>query len=85
MEVKIDEIVKDEFGGTHVEATSGKTSATVSIFRGEMSHMGVQVICKNASHKCWRGFGKFFSDVNEALSNYKSSEMKAIINAAASA
>lgn len=84
MEAQITEVIKDEHG-VYVDAAAGKISATVAIFKGEMSNLGVQVTCKNASHRVWRGAGKFFSSINEALENYKSPEMKAIINAAASA
>lgn len=42
----------------------------------------LQVICKNAAHSVFRGVGKFFSDFEEAENNYKSSEMKGILQAA---
>jgi DNA-binding protein H-NS len=41
-----------------------------------------EVLCKNASHKVWKGSGKFFDTVADALNNYKSPEMKSIIRAA---
>jgi DNA-binding protein H-NS len=81
MEAQITEVVKDEYS-VFVSATAGKISASVSIYKGEMASLGVQIICKNASHRVWRGAGKLFSSVSEALQNYKSPEMKAIINAA---
>lgn len=59
------------------EATCGKVSAYV--FTGKSS---VTVCCKNASHKCWKGLGKTFPNFEEAIANYKSQEMKAIIQAA---
>lgn len=39
----------------------------------------LQIICMNASHKAFRGHGKFFNTFDDALKNYKSSEMKAMI------
>ena len=81
MEAKITEIINDEHG-VYIDATAGKISACVCIYKGEMSNLGVQVICKNASHKVWRGSGKFFSSIKEALENYKSQEIKEIINVA---
>lgn len=64
--------------GTYVQATCGNVSALVCI----QSH-GVQVICQNAAHKVWRGMGRRFESVELALANYKSGEMRAIIQAAA--
>lgn len=61
----------------YVEATCGTTSALIAI-RAER----IQVICQNASHKVWRGAGKHFNSVAEAVANYKSPAMKAIIAAA---
>jgi len=63
--------------GLYVQATCGKTSAFVCIYE-----YGVNVICQNASHKVWKKSGKMFSSVDAALQNYKSQEMKAIIQAA---
>ena len=45
----------------------------------------VQVCCQNAAHRVWRGAGKFFQSIAEALEAYKSPEMKAMIHAAESA
>lgn len=63
--------------GFYFTATCNKVSAMVSIHG-----YGVQVICQNAAHKAWRGAGKFFQTSAEALANYRSGEMKAIIQAA---
>jgi hypothetical protein len=46
---------------THVQATCGNVSGVVSV----MSY-GLQVVCQNAAHKCWRG-GKFFPTLEKAL------------------
>lgn len=60
--------------GIYASASCGKTSATVVINDWE-----IRVICHNAAHKVWRGAGRAFATVTEALSAYKTPEMKAII------
>ena len=42
-------------------------------------HGDVNVLNENASHRAYRGMGKTFHNIVEALNNYKSSEMKAIL------
>lgn len=42
----------------------------------------VTVCCNNAAHKCWRGAGKSFRCLEDALRAYKSGEMRAMIAAA---
>ena len=64
-------------GAIYVTATSGKVSAMVAV-----DQWGVRVICQNASHRCWRGAGRFFQDIASAVAGYKTAEMKAIILAA---
>lgn len=63
--------------GLYFSASSGSTSALVCIHEH-----GVRVICKNASHQVWRGAGRFFPNVADALNGYKSANMRAIITAA---
>jgi hypothetical protein len=63
-------------GYLYAQAECGKTSAFISINEWEF-----RVICKNASHRVWRGSGKGFSNFSEALKNYKKPAMKAIIQA----
>jgi hypothetical protein len=63
--------------GFYFEGVCGKVTASVGITKH-----GLQVLCKNASHRAWRGGGKHFHTVQDALANYRSSEMKAIIRAA---
>lgn len=63
--------------GLYVNATCGKVSALVAI-----NHFEIRVIVQNASHKVWRGQGKGFRTAAEAVANYKSAELKAIISAA---
>lgn len=77
MDVQIINSTRSAGGSRHIELACGKVSAIVSV----MSY-GVQVVCQNASHRCWRGGGKFFHTAEAAIANYKSGEMKAIIQAA---
>ena len=63
--------------GYYFTATANKVSALVCIY----SH-GFQIICKNASHRVWRGSGRHFHTLNDALDHYRSPEMRAIINEA---
>jgi hypothetical protein len=81
MDILITESIKAEHG-TYVTATCGKTSAFVCIHRGGLD--GIRVCCKNASHRVFRGAGKFFANLEDAINGYRSPEMKAIIQAAAS-
>jgi len=63
----------------YVEASCGKVSALVAFY----SH-GVRVCQHNASNRVWKGFGKLYSSIDEALNSYKSDAMRTIIFAAAS-
>jgi hypothetical protein len=78
MEVQVTETRKDR-NGVYVYASCKQTSASVAIHA-----WGVQVCCHNAAHKVWRGSGKHFSTLDHALAGYRSAEMRAIIQAAAS-
>lgn len=62
--------------GIYAMATCGKVSACVCI-----NDWQVRVICVNAAHKCWRGSGRGFATVAQAIEAYKKPEMKAIIAA----
>jgi len=77
MNIQITQTIKAPTG-FYFSATCEKVSATVAIHS-----YGVQVVCQNAAHKVWRGSGKFFPTIAAAIDNYKSGEMKAIIQAAA--
>ena len=61
----------------YVSAICGKTSAIVVINDWE-----VRVIIQNAMHKAYKGHGKAFRTVAEAIANYKKDDVKAIIQAA---
>ena len=62
--------------GIYAQAVCGKTSAEVWV-----EPDSVRVICRNASHRVWRGFGRLFPSMPEALDGYKKPEMKAILRA----
>jgi hypothetical protein len=77
MQVQITETLNGKHA-VYVEAVCGKVTGRVSVY-----HDGrAQVICKNAAHECWRGMGRQFRTITEALAGYRSGEMKAIIQAA---
>lgn len=76
METKIIKTIKAE-NYTIIEAACGKVSAFVVFDK-----YGVQVCCQNASNRTWKGLGRRFATVDEALGGYKSAAMKAIISAA---
>jgi len=63
----------------YVSAECGKTSAEVVICK----HNGrINVCCNNAAHKVWKGMGKWFASVEEAMQNYRSPQMRLIIGQA---
>jgi ribosomal protein L31 len=43
----------------------------------------VQVVIKNASHNAYKGMGKFFNNMNEAIENYKNKKIIAALQFAA--
>lgn len=58
--------------------TNGKKEAFVSF-----SDSGrVNVLCRNAANKAWRGMGRFFDSAQDALDGYKSGAMKSMIEEA---
>lgn len=62
-------------GDHYIEAICGKTTAVV----GKSSFGYIFVLCCNASHRAYRGAGRTFNTIEEAVSAYKSPEMKSII------
>jgi len=69
---------KQSATGSYFEAVCGKTSAYV--WYGKFSGT-INVCCKNASNRVWKGTGRTFWSIDDALAAYKSPEMKAIIQA----
>jgi len=78
MNIQIKEVSKTEYA-TYIELSTEKKAAFVGIDNDGT----VQVICKNAAHAAFRGQGRFFSNIGEAVAAYKSSAMKAMIQTAA--
>jgi hypothetical protein len=66
--------------GFYFTATANKTSMFVAVHEH-----GLNVTTLNASHKAWRGSGRIFSNVADAINGYKRAESKAIIKAACEA
>ena len=58
----------------------GTVKVTVGFVTGPRVYVAVCVL--NASHRVWRGLGREFSSIADALGAYKSSEVKSIIEAA---
>lgn len=58
------------------EMTAGKKSAFVMI---NIKTNEVNVICKNAAHKAWKGCGRWFDSIQDAVDGYKSTAMKEMI------
>jgi hypothetical protein len=79
MNVLITETRRSKFATT-IEGTCGKVSGVVSVYAD--GHL--QVLCLNAAHRAWRGGGRYIASLSDALETYKSPEMRAIIQAAAS-
>lgn len=59
--------------------TCEKTSAYVAVYKDSGR---VNVCCLNAANRTWRGCGKFFENMTEAMGAYKSGAMKAILETA---
>jgi len=78
MIVQITEMSRSKYNSFYFSATCGKKSALVVIDEDG----GVDVVVQNASHKTWGGMGKRFQNKQAAVENYKSSELKEIIQTA---
>jgi len=61
-----------------VELFCEKKSAYISLDNRGV----VNVLCKNAANRAWRGMGRFFDSWEQALAAYKSAAMKAMIELA---
>ena len=77
MDILVEEKVESEYG-TYITASTGKKSAFITVSKDG----SLQVCCKNASHRAWNGFGRYFENVEDALNGYKSGAMKALIQMA---
>jgi hypothetical protein len=65
--------------GVSVDVRHGKTRAVVTVF----DDGDIWVTGENASHRAWKGSGKCFADVEQALNHYRSDATRAVISAAA--
>jgi ribosomal protein L31 len=65
---------------TFVTGECGKHSAMVTV---APNYINVRVC--NAAHRAWKGMGKTFATVEQALANYRTAEIRAIIEAARTA
>ena len=72
---------KTEMSGTkYFTLSTDKKEAFIAFTESDNC---VNVLCKNAMHKAWRGTGRFFwGGWEEALAAYKSADMKAMIETA---
>ena len=61
----------------YIELATEKTSISVTIASGFDSH--VRVIVQNAAHRVWRGAGRRFDTLAEAIASYKSGDVKAML------
>lgn len=64
--------------GLGMEISCGKISAYVYF-----NKWGIDVCQNNASHRAWKGIGKFYRSLDEALNHYRSDAMRKILFAAA--
>lgn len=61
-----------------VEMTTGKHSVMVFVY---LSRSEVRVIVQNAMNQAWRGLGKEFASIQAAIENYKTADIKAMLQA----
>jgi CRISPR/Cas system endoribonuclease Cas6 (RAMP superfamily) len=81
MTVMINELNITEYSN-NAEFTCEKTTAYVSFHKYDNR---INVCVLNATHRVFRGMGKFFYSIEEAKSAYKSGSMKAILDSAQAA
>lgn len=77
MELHITETKRGEHA-FYFSGTCGNVSAHVSVYRDG----AFQVVCKNAANRVWRGMGRRFESLSDAINGYKSGEMRQLIQAA---
>lgn len=78
MQILISAINPDKYG-TYITASTEKTEALIGFYKDG----SINVVCKNAAHRVWRGAGRHFVSLADALAGYKSASMRALIQAAA--
>lgn len=77
----MDIMILEQSKGNNVEYFTLKTGNKEAFIAVHLDGT-IQVCCKNASHRVWRGSGRVFNDKASALASYKSTEMRAMIEAA---
>ena len=61
----------------YTELSTDKKSILVTVAKGSDAH--VRVVVQNAAHRVWRGAGKRFATLADAIANYKSDDVKAML------
>jgi hypothetical protein len=82
MTIQINKVTRNSYerlgnSYTQVELESGKHSVVVVVCRGNQNYIGVVV--QNAANRAWRGMGKEFATEQDAVNNYKTPAIKAMI------
>ena len=78
IQITSDETTKNNgISHRYVEMSSGSKSALFVVTTGEVNY--VRVIVQNASHRAWKGMGKQFPTIAAAIENYKSADVKAML------
>jgi hypothetical protein len=80
MTIQVNEVTNQVACGnayTYVDMTCEKHSALVVIVRGSSNY--IRVVVQNASNRAWRGMGKQFDTVAEALAKYKTLAIRSMI------
>jgi hypothetical protein len=83
MMIQITETIRNQALGNdylYVTMETEKHSATITVCRGESGYIGVCV--HNAANRVWRKFGKQFATAADAIANYKTPAIKAMIETA---
>jgi hypothetical protein len=83
MDISITSTARRSYNGNEhfvAEMACGKHAASIWVCRGVDAH--VRVVVKNASHRCWRGLGKRFATVADAVAAYKTAGVRSMIEAA---
>lgn len=62
----------------YVQMECGKHRAMVAVVTGKHPHLTVMV--DNASHRAWRRLGRDFASAEAAKANYKTAEIRAMID-----
>lgn len=80
IQIVSDETRTNEYA-THRSITlaTEKVEIFVDVMTGSKYGDEVRVIVKNASHRVWRGAGKRFDTMDEAIANYRSAAVRSML------